>query len=535
MYAQMLMAFNTLTGDVLEPPKPTKDGLLKPQEPIDAIDNHDTAAQKWQDILARFEKAGLTEACTAFRMCLDRLQDLSLGLPTAGVLYQFIFAIADTYPEYARSICRGLRSKRKPTLDAVGKELNDESRRDDIVKTAFASNNQQQGNDINNQGGGQQPAPPTMTTSPTTPAPTHFNNLLMGLRQRAVPRIAGASMPALTSSAECLFPTLPRPISRRSGIQTSLPGPTAPPPNLPLSPCRSSRNSNRVVPLLLTCLAPSDGHVSEIPEQTKRLAAALTTRTALSSTRAQTTTSAIPMTALSAGGGMVEVQASGTIKLAVLRADSGINALTFSGVLYAPDMFVSLSHRMVRAKGCYCHGWREKLYRAADDLELAYTPDIDGVPNLLQVEDENDLLSAVRAMSFVLQHGSHSSHVLPTRKELHETFGHTDVNQLRKLAATTTCIEPTNTSRFACEVCMISNSRLQISRVVPDRATRLFQRVHVDLAGLISPPGLNGERYWSLYTDDLVCHRSIDLSPAKEGFGRSLIDYIVTVKTQYGV
>ncbi|KAH4596265.1 hypothetical protein HBI60_228070 [Parastagonospora nodorum] len=65
MYAQMLMAFNTLTGDVLEPPKPTKDGLLKPQEPIDAIDNHDTAAQKWQDILARFEKAGLTEACTA--------------------------------------------------------------------------------------------------------------------------------------------------------------------------------------------------------------------------------------------------------------------------------------------------------------------------------------------------------------------------------------------------------------------------------------------------------------------------------------
>ncbi|KAH6139755.1 hypothetical protein HBI37_225470 [Parastagonospora nodorum] len=214
---------------------------------------------------------------------------------------------------------------------------------------------------------------------------------------------------------------------------------------------------------------------------------------------------------------------------------SGINALTLSGVLYAPDMFVSLSHSMVRAKGCYCHGWREKLYRAADDLELAYTPDIDGVPNLLQVEDENDLLSAVRAMSFVLQHGSHSSHVPPTRKELHETFGHTDVNQLRKLAATTTCIEPANTSRFACEVCMISNSRLQISRVVPDRATRLFQRVHVDLAGPISPPGLNGERYWSLYTDDVVCHRSIDLSPAKEGFGRSLIDYIVTVKTQYGV
>jgi hypothetical protein len=237
---------------------------------------------------------------------------------------------------------------------------------------------------------------------------------------------------------------------------------------------------------------------------------------------------------------MVEVQASGTIKLAVLRADGGINALTFSNVLYAPEMFLSIiSYSKVRAKGCYSHGWREKLYRAADDLELACTPDIDGVPNLLQVEDEDDLLCAVRAMSFVLQHGSHSSHVPPTckvtLKELHETFGHADVKQLRKLVATTTGIELKNTSRFACEVCMISNSRLQMSRVIPDRATRLFQRVHVDLASPISPPGLNGERYWSLYTDDLVRHLSVDLSPAKEGFGRSLIDYVATVKTQDGV
>ncbi|KAH4084447.1 hypothetical protein HBH64_233960 [Parastagonospora nodorum] len=451
---------DVLTSEVLEPPKPTKDGLLKPQEPLDAIDNHDAAAQKWQDVLARFEEGGLTEACIAwadkFRMCLDRLQDVSLGLPTAGVLYQFILAIADTYHEYARSI------RRDPRGQSASPHL--------------TRNNERQGNDVNNQGGGgrgrgrggrggQQPAPPTMTTSPTTPAPTHFNNLLMGLRQRAVARIAGASMPALTSSAEA--DEAPRGRADYKGRTILDTGAND----------HICNTYDRVVSWY-------------VPHQHG---------------------------SIKTGGGMVEVQVSGTIKLAVLRADSGISALKFSGVLYAPYMFVSLSHSMVRAKGCYCHGWREKLYRAADDLELAYTPDIDGVPNRLQVEDENDLLSAVRAMSIVLQHGSHSSHVPPTRKELHETFGHTDVNQLRKLAATTTCIEPTNTSRFACEVCMISKSRLQISRVVPDCATRLFQRVHVDLAGLISPPGLNGERYWSLYTEDYVRHRSIDLARAKEG------------------
>jgi hypothetical protein len=74
-------------------------------------------------------------------MCLNMLEDLSLGLPSAGILYQFILAIEDTYPEYARSICRDLWSERKPTLDAVIKELNNESRREDLVKTAFASNN----------------------------------------------------------------------------------------------------------------------------------------------------------------------------------------------------------------------------------------------------------------------------------------------------------------------------------------------------------------------------------------------------------
>jgi hypothetical protein len=127
-------------------------------------------------------------------MCLSMLEDLSPGLPTAGVLDQFILAIEDTYPKYARSIRRDLRSERKPILDAVIKELNVESRREDPVKTALAGNNQQQGDSNNKQGsggrgqgrgrhrggrgGGQQPAPPTTTTSPppTTPAPTQSND-----------------------------------------------------------------------------------------------------------------------------------------------------------------------------------------------------------------------------------------------------------------------------------------------------------------------------------------------------------------------
>jgi hypothetical protein len=205
-------------------------------------------------------------------------------------------------------------------------------------------------------------------------------------------------------------------------------------------------------------------------------------------------------------------------------------------------MFLScIAHSKIRAKGYYYHGWDERVYAHPSLAEVAYTPKIDGVPNFLHVENEDDDLSAASALAFASQHAPHynSSHAPPSRKvtlkELHETFGHADVAQLRKLVQSTTSLELTNTSRFSCEVCMISNSRLQVSRVIPHRPTRPFQRVHVDLEGPILPPGLNGERWWSLYTEDLMRHRTIDLPATKEGFGRSLIDYAINVKTQYGV
>ena len=80
---------------------------------------------------------------------------MKLTLPEKGILYQFILAIEDVYPEYARVVRRDLRSNRDLTLDSVIHELNDEARRDDLVKAAsFASNKQQVGNNDNRRGRG---------------------------------------------------------------------------------------------------------------------------------------------------------------------------------------------------------------------------------------------------------------------------------------------------------------------------------------------------------------------------------------------
>jgi hypothetical protein len=52
---------------------------------------------------------------------------MKLELPDKGVVYQFILAIEDSYPEYARVVRRDMRAKGNLTLDSMIKEINDEA------------------------------------------------------------------------------------------------------------------------------------------------------------------------------------------------------------------------------------------------------------------------------------------------------------------------------------------------------------------------------------------------------------------------
>jgi hypothetical protein len=63
-------------------------------------------------------------------------------LPEQGIVYQFILAIEDAYPNEARDIYQDLRQNKALTLEKLIAELNDEARRSDPVKAAaFAAKN----------------------------------------------------------------------------------------------------------------------------------------------------------------------------------------------------------------------------------------------------------------------------------------------------------------------------------------------------------------------------------------------------------
>jgi hypothetical protein len=570
-----------------------------------AVQGLDTVHLRWENILRRFEEEGLNEESSAwadffklrcadqpntlkftdkYRSSLNRLKEMKLNLPEKGILYQFILAIEDPYPEYARTIRRDLRSNRRLTLDLVIHELNDEARRDDPVKaTSFASNQQQAGNNprggrgrgrgrgrgnkgSEGRGGGQQGASAQSTATSTTTTTQENTQSAERTPRQPVSHCTHCNREHAGGTALCwkAYPHLIPPhikakwdanvTNRTQSPHTNAAAVLIDEPPPPRGNAPTWGNA-----FMMTCLvAEDDGEedeqIAEISEQAKRLAsrADYKDRTILDTgasdhicnnhDRFISFDPPRRRTVIKTGGGKVEVKATGTIKLAVLRGDGAINTLTLPGVLYAPDMFLScIAHSKIRAKGYFYHGWDERVYAHPSLAEAAYTPEIDGVPNFLHVENEDNTIGAANALVFASQNASYhnSSHAPPIRKvtlqELHETFGHADVARLRKLVQSTTGLELTDTSRFSCKVCMISNSRQQVSRVIPGWATCLFQRIHVDLVGPISPPGLNGERWWSLYTEDLIRYRSIDLSATKEGFGRSLIAYVVTVKTQYRV
>ncbi|KAF1936405.1 hypothetical protein EJ02DRAFT_480591 [Clathrospora elynae] len=138
-------------------------------------------------------------------------------------------------------------------------------------------------------------------------------------------------------------------------------------------------------------------------------------------------------------------------------------------------MFVSvLSHTQLRKKGLYYYGWDEKIICKSDDLEIAFCPKIDGIPNILEASNK---LQAAQAFAFAAAHTPRPNNkvLVPTRKvtlfELHEMYGHANPEAFKELIKSVSRLELVNTKRFSCEACLLSKSKKQISRRKPEQAS----------------------------------------------------------------
>lgn len=355
---------------------------------------------------------------------------MKLKLPEKGVLYQFILAIEESYPDYARVVRRDMRSKGSITLDSMIQEINDEARRDDPVKTAsFAvkrqhepadskennSRNSQQAGGDNRRGrgrgrgghnGGARGGSNTVsnnstnnTTNDSKPAPPYckhckrehwgagdtcwhtFPHLAsQEWRDRQAARNNQTTAPAAAATAAAT-------INDRRNYSVSFD-----------SSAKNDACGNKHFIFTSTSI---DDNTAEVSGQTMRFAGrteykdrtiidtGATDHICNNYDRFITFERESTCSAIKTGAGIVQVKATGTIELSVLQSNGVVNVVRFSKVLYAPDMFVSIiSHSKIRQKGIYYHGWDEKIYRKSDTCEIAYTPEIDGIPNFLQTRTE---------------------------------------------------------------------------------------------------------------------------------------------------
>jgi hypothetical protein len=83
-----------------------------------------------------------------------------------------------------------------------------------------------------------------------------------------------------------------------------------------------------------------------------------------------------------------------------------------------------------------------------------------------------------------------------------------------------------------CEPCELSKSKRNISRIQQTPPNKELGKVHVDIVGLISMPGIYGERYWLLITDGKSRCQWLFTSDSRAVLGNELLNWCKAMKAQ---
>jgi hypothetical protein len=130
-----------------------------------------SVANRFTSVLSQFRDQGVTEECTVwanfFKLCashyattsvftdqfkagLAKVDKMECIISAKCKVYQFILAIEDTYPSYARDRRSDLRRGVTLSIDHMCNEPNDEARRDGPIKSAAFSARQNASKDNSN-------------------------------------------------------------------------------------------------------------------------------------------------------------------------------------------------------------------------------------------------------------------------------------------------------------------------------------------------------------------------------------------------
>lgn len=187
-----------------------------------------------------------------------------------------------------------------------------------------------------------------------------------------------------------------------------------------------------------------------------------------------------------ADGSVIQAIGTGTV---VLRCES--REITLSNCLHIPTLtnnLISLSH--LYTKGCQLFYLGNNLFEVRlNGSRLLHGSIQDGI-----------FILAITLGTHV--HSVNSAQHQADVTLLHRRLGHLNISYLRMMVPQLSSLPPCNT-------CMLSkHHRLPFSGKIP-RPTNLLEVIHSDLSGRISPPSLNGGRYYLKLTDGFSKYKHV--------------------------
>jgi hypothetical protein len=343
--------------------------------------------------------------------------------------YQFILAIQNTYPDYARVRREDLRRNRTPTIDQMCDDLTDEARRDDPIKTTYAMSKQRKSGGEQSRGDPNRRRRGKRNDNSDSKCEVSDNQKTAQSNRPQRAYCKHCKSEHIGGGDNCWF-TFPHKASEEWRARNA-------------NSIKTNNNQAANAAIVNNDVRPYSGFslaTVQLSDNVMRMAQQIGYKHRFIFDTGSTDhvcndygkfvsfdSNPNYRAVITTGAGPICINKKGTIQLTVATSDGSLHDIRFTDVLYAPDMFTSVfSHSALKRKDVYYHGWQNVLHLMPGEREIAYTPTIDGIPTLLLANDE---LEAAEAFAFAAVHNTKRSSVLtPTREvslcDLHEIFGH---------------------------------------------------------------------------------------------------------------
>jgi len=184
--------------------------------------------------------------------------------------------------------------------------------------------------------------------------------------------------------------------------------------------------------------------------------------------------------------GFVEAQGIGSVDLDTVLPDGSRSIVHLKDVLHVPLLFANLisGSRMTRGKVTFD---TTTFLMQQNGITLGYAP-LDG--GLFSLQLANMMFAA-------------SVTAPPSIETWHRRLGHLNYESVKHLARMSNGMDLTGQEEQGhCEPCSLSKLQRAYTRTPSQRAEGVFELIHSDLVGPITPTGYDGARYYVTFTDD---------------------------------